>query len=300
MILYKTKIVEYLQSSDKKIVIESTDSGYPFSEKEQISDISVDLRLGTKGYILSSELTELNTLQQDVTFGDYFIEQTLDANGYLLMPHQIIFCPTLEVVKINDRNLMGFVCGRITFARMGISILCDQVKVPFGYKSVIGLQIKNNTEIPIRIFGRQRIAQILFMEVTIAAGPYLGAYGNDLEYTFPIVKESEGFSYSETEWNNIQKMKPKKRYIVSKQLKKRYEWLKQYHTAKVEIWIAYLTGVISGCVVPYLINPKGYEWNTIFKVLVIAGVVMLVLVIVDLIIDHIIFSKKIRGETEDE
>lgn len=61
------------------------------------------------------ELIELGILLQNVLFDDYFIEQTFDANGNLLMPHEIIFCPTLEVVKINGRNLMEFVCEKITF-----------------------------------------------------------------------------------------------------------------------------------------------------------------------------------------
>ena len=287
MILYKTKIIEYLHSTDKKIEIESTDNHYPFNESQQISDISVDLRLGYKGYVLSEELSELNTLKQE-PFEEYFVEKTIDANGYLLMPHQIIFCPTLEMVKINDRTLMGYICGRITFARMGISVVCDQVKVPFGYESVIGLQIKNNTNVPVRIYGRQKIAQIIFMTVTKASDPYTGVYGSSTLYNFPVIKDSEFFSYSDSERLNIQKNKPKKKYIIPQQIMKRYNFMKTYHYIKTSVWVAYITIFISSCIIPYMMNPEDYNIIT----LVILSVIMLILVGIDLIIGYIGYLNK--------
>lgn len=300
MILYKTNIIECLNSPDRKIEIESTDPLYPFNLNQQISDVSIDLRLGYKGYILSEELTELNTLLENVPFQQYFIEKTIDSNGYVLNPHQIIFCPTLEMVGINDRNLMGYVCGRITFARMGIGVVCDQVKVPYGYKSVIGLQIKNNTEVPVRIFGRQKIAQILFYQVTQATGPYNGEYGRDREYTFPIVKESEFFSYSDSERHNIQMNKPKKKYLIPKQIMKRYEMMKRYHVIKHSTWMGYITALISACILPYATNPDAYNRELFYGRMTIFGIIMIALVLADIIFGFVIFNmKKIKGEEEE-
>lgn len=297
MILYKTKIVECMKSEDKKIVIESTNADYPFDEEKQISDVSVDLRLGETGYILSEDIDMINSLSES-GFDDYFIKQTISVDGYLLQPGQIIFCPTLEVVKINDRCLLGFLCGRITYARIGLSVICDQVKVPFGYNSVIGLQIKNNTAVPIRIYFRQKIAQIMFMEVSPASGPYKGAYA-DLPYRHPIISDSEKSFYSDLEWKNIQKIKSKRKYIVPNTIKKRYEWLQKYHKVKLSIWIACWTGVITGIVLPYQLSPTSYTEKIYINVLTIVGIIMLLLVAIDLVVDYVLFTKKIK-DNENE
>ena len=190
----------------------------------------------------------------------------------------------------------GFLCGRITYARMGLSVICDQVKVPFGYNSVIGLQIKNNTNVSIKIYSRQKIAQIMFMKVTKANGPYMGPYANQVNYGFPVISDKEKKPYSESEWRNIQKMQTKRKYIIPRHLEKRYEFLKKYHKVKLSIWIAYLTGIISGIILPYIINPTGYDNATYYKVVTIAGTFMLIIIGIDLIIDYVIFTKKIKSE----
>lgn len=297
MVLYKTQIVDALQSSSKRIEIESSDKNCPFDLDSQISDVAIDLRLGYKGYILSEDVDVINSLNSG-GFKKYFIEKDITETGYTLEPGEIIFCSTLEMVKIQDRNLLGFLCGRYTYVRMGLSITCDPVKIPYGYKSVIGLQIQNNTHVPIMIFARQKLAQILFAEVSGAEGEYtIGPYGKYSGYLFPTLTDDEKKPFSEIEWDNIQKIKSKNKYIVPRDIQRKYLWLKKYHKIKLSIWVAYLTGCVSGLVLPYILNPVG---NTnYYKIITIAGIIMLVLIAIDLIVDYAVFTKNIKGEDDE-
>ena len=80
MVLYKTEIVDSIQASNKKIEIISTNEKYPFDAESQISDVSIDLRLGEKGYILSDEIDIINSLSEK-GFEELFLEQKITETG---------------------------------------------------------------------------------------------------------------------------------------------------------------------------------------------------------------------------
>ena len=199
MILDGTNIKKLLRSSEtdmeyhKKLGNDSiyiTSSLNDFNPKTQIGNDSIDLRISNTGYVITNTYSYINTLLEE-DFEKYFDKVELSpVHGYDLKPGELLFIDTLERIHLSG-DLVGRVLGRSTFSRLGLSVHCTQAKFSSGINSVVALQIKNNTNTTLKIFPYQKLAQIMIETTSHNPLIYKGSYKSDVEYKFPVVKQSD-------------------------------------------------------------------------------------------------------------
>ncbi len=95
-----------------------------------------------------------------------------EYDGIYLRPNEFILASTREKLTLPD-NIVGFISGRSSYARMGISIDLSQIIVQPGHSDTIPLQIKNNLPYPMVVYPGTPIAQIVFFRaVSASSSPY--------------------------------------------------------------------------------------------------------------------------------
>jgi len=233
------------------IECESTVQEYPFILNEQLSEDSIDLRLGNYGYIMNNEYEYINTLSSE-KFDKYFTKIQLPIQGYILKPNEILFAPTLEKITISNDTYWGHLTGRSVFSRMGLSIHCTQNKFTTGMNSIVPLQIKNeNKEISLKIFPFQKIAQLIIQNVDKETGREMihseSQFANEVEYMLPNVLEKDRIQYKREDVKELFS-KDKPGYSISK-IENNYTKLCDYLTMNLgeykTIQITLLTVLVS-------------------------------------------------------
>lgn len=224
MVIDKTGILSILRASEKDIedhpnedsILITTSCG-DFSEK-QIGSDSIDLRIAEKGYVISNNYKYINTLSEE-DFDKYFEEVKLNVtDGYDLKPGDILFIGTLERIHLVG-DLIGRVSGRSTFSRFGLSVHCTQDKFSSGINSIAALQIKNNSNTVLKIFPRQKLAQLIIEKTNHNEHPYNGTWSLEEEYKLPVVKQSDREQYDPRTRECILRHKPKKKSFLERHSK---------------------------------------------------------------------------------
>lgn len=165
--LHGTKLRDAFFKKDIEII--STNTDFPFTP-DQITEDSIDLRIGNYGYIMNNKYSYVNTLSTN-DFGIYYKSVDIPLQGFILEPHQILFVPTLEKVHICKTIYCGHLTGRSVFARMGLSVHCTQSKFTTGMNAVVPLQIMNNNDkVALRIYPYQKLAQLIIEPVSTDGG----------------------------------------------------------------------------------------------------------------------------------
>ena len=203
MVLDKTSIEEILFTDGEefqKAVINKddgifirTDTEQNYFDRAQVGNDSIDLRIADYGYVMLSEYNYINTLSED-DFKDFYKKIPLPEEGYILNPHELLFVPTYERIALSG-NLIGRITGRSVFARMGLSVHCTQDKFSSGINSVAGLQIINNSPIPLKIFPKQKLAQLLVESTGPNRHPYNGPFCEERNYKLPLVRDVDRAQY---------------------------------------------------------------------------------------------------------
>ena len=154
------KPLEKLYYQDKIKIISSIPE-LKFSPDEQINEDSIDLRLHPRIKKLKPKVASLDVKEPNIeeNFEDFLIPK----GGYDLQPGELLFCQTLEIIMINSTKRIGLIVGRPTIASYGISVNLDQIKVPVKLAWNFPLHIKNNANVPVRIYAFMKIAQLLFV-----------------------------------------------------------------------------------------------------------------------------------------
>lgn len=227
MILDKTSIEDLLYTDAKEFervaehkedgIFIRTNTEQNFFDKSQIGNDSIDLRIADYGYIMKTNYTYINTLSNE-SFEEYFRKIHLDETGYILKPQQLIFVPTFERIALSG-SLIGRVTGRSVFARMGLSVHCTQDKFSSGINSVAGLQIINNSPVPLKIFPKQMLAQMLIEKTGENRHPYKGRYCGEINYTLPLVNDKDRAQYDDAVRHLISLQKPRKKVVLDKKKK---------------------------------------------------------------------------------
>ena len=116
-----------------------------------------------------------------------YIKYNLLQTPYILKPNEFILGSTKEVVK-TDRDILTFIDGRSTYARMGMSIHISAMVLdglPFNSESSV-LEIKNNGFFNITLHPGERVGTYLFsMLSTPIAQEKNSAYDNQSGVTPP-------------------------------------------------------------------------------------------------------------------
>ena len=218
MVLDKTSIEELLFTDAKcfEKIVENrqdgifirTDTEQNIFDKAQIGNDSIDLRIADYGYMMRTGYNYINTLSNE-SFEKFFKKISLHKQGFVLKPGQLIFVPTLERIALSG-DLIGRITGRSVFARMGLSVHCTQDKFSSGINSVAGLQIINNSPLPLKIYPRQKLAQLLIEKTGKNRHPYEGSYCMEKNYTLPLVNDKDRAQYDDITRHLISLQTPKK------------------------------------------------------------------------------------------
>ena len=114
-------------------------------------------------------------------------EKTI-AETYLLQPHELVLCSTVEYVDI-PANIQAQVHGKSSIARLGLLVHITAGFIDPGFKGKITLEACNLNNIPILLRAGKRICQLSLMQLySWAERPYghekLGShYQNQTEVT---------------------------------------------------------------------------------------------------------------------
>jgi len=180
----------------------------------QISVDAIDLRIDNHGFVMNDEFEFVNTLSRQ-DFHQHFVRVELQAMGYDIKPGDTLYIGTLERVNLKGPYI-GRVIGRSTYSRLGLSVNSSQDKFCGYNNAIIGLQIRNNTNQKIRIYPRQKLAQILIYKTEGVANELDSLYANETQYTIPTIGDKERTQYDENTANRIAEIIPKKKNFLRK------------------------------------------------------------------------------------
>lgn len=240
----KEEVLEHTQQGEDSILI--TTECDDFNKDQQIGNDSIDLRIGNKGYILNDDYEYINTLSEE-NFSRYFEEVHLSQErGYNLKPGAVLFIGTVEQIHL-EGDIIGRVTGRSVFSRFGLSVHCTQDKFSSGINSIAALQIKNNSNVVLKIFPYQKLAQLMIEKTNHNQTPYKGTFALESEYKLPSIKPSDRIQYPERTRAEILKLKPKRKSAFQKRNKseKFYSMLQSIIGIVISIAIA-IMGFIEG------------------------------------------------------
>lgn len=135
----------------------------PLNADEQIQPASVDFRLG-------DELTLFDDVRGGIdpevdNAEEYSETIEIDEDGYMLEPGEFVLGTTREYVGINEEYI-GFVEGRSSWGRHGVTIHVTAGVIDPGYCGEITLEIKNLSKNAIRIRPGKRMGQLVFQRLT--------------------------------------------------------------------------------------------------------------------------------------
>lgn len=177
LFLSKPDILKYLESKNQTL---SFDPEVPVSRVKQVS---IDLLLGRVFTTLKKPPKFIDAIHMDPSlWASQDLWETKEKGTFLLKPGKLVLAQTLERVHIPGA-LMGFVEGRSSYARIGISVHVTAPKIDPGFNGHITLEMVNFGKLPVRL--RAEIdtpAQLLLAEITtpLEASELYGAKPEDV------------------------------------------------------------------------------------------------------------------------
>jgi len=178
MILVDKKIREYIKGG--KIKVE------PFDE-DMIGPASLDIRLGYKFRVfktLEREVIDIKDYYEDVytrigteeyimhigKYSDLYILKK-DNVPIIIHPGEFILASVYEYIELPD-NIVGQIHGRSSIGRLGLIVHTSAGYIDPGYKGYLTLEIINVNKVPIKIYPKAKVAQIVFIETDSSEVPY--------------------------------------------------------------------------------------------------------------------------------
>jgi len=144
-----------------KVIVCSSIMEMEFKPDLQINEDSIDLRLHPRA-LKRNKVSEIDCLS--TSFNGQFEEIQLPIEGYVLEPGELLYCQTLEKIKLNSKQHIGFIIAKQRVSAYGISVLSDQFKSPLELAWNFPLFICNHTESNVRIYPFMFIAQLLLIQ----------------------------------------------------------------------------------------------------------------------------------------
>ncbi|BFI73595.1 dCTP deaminase, dUMP-forming [Nanoarchaeota archaeon] len=170
MILNDRKIKEYIKSG--KIVVD------PFDE-EMIGPASLDIRLGYKFRVfktIDKEVIDIKDYNDDIytridtenytihvgKYSDLYIIKK-DNIPIIIHPGEFILASVYEYIQLPN-DIVGQIHGRSSIGRLGLIIHTSAGYIDPGYKGYLTLEIINVNKIPIKLYPKTKVAQIVFFD----------------------------------------------------------------------------------------------------------------------------------------
>ncbi len=133
----------------------------PLLDDAQITEATIDLRLGTEFYVLRRTLKSgLDPKVQSQAEIDDLHERIVVPIGesIWLHPGHFLLAATLEYLRI-PRDLAAYVLGRSSWGRVGL-IVATAIMIQPGFAGSLTLELVNDGDSPIRLYPGTRIAQL--------------------------------------------------------------------------------------------------------------------------------------------
>lgn len=171
-----------MRLSDQHI-IEAMDEGRiavePRPADEDISGVSVDLRLGDRFRVFSSHTTPHIDLSGTREEMNRAIDQVMsdeiqipEGEAFFLHPGELALGATLESVTIPD-DLVGWLDGRSSLGRLGLMVHVTAHRIDPGWSGNIVLEFYNSGKLPLAMRPGMSIGAISFETMSSpAVRPY--------------------------------------------------------------------------------------------------------------------------------
>lgn len=171
MFLSRPDILEYIRGG--KLYFE------PKIPEDRVRQVSIDLFLGRRFTTFKNAPAYLPSIRMHPSLwesADLFEHR--EDETFLLQPGQLVLAQTLERVHIPN-DLVGFVEGRSSFARIGVTIHVTAPKIDPGFAGQMTLEMANFGKLPVELrAGIDMPAQLLLARVSTPL-EISDLYGND-------------------------------------------------------------------------------------------------------------------------
>ena len=175
MVLSKPDILRHIQEG--KIRFD------PVVSPDQVAQVSIDLRLGRKFTTFKDPPAFLAAIHVDPSLWDSVdLWNREERDSFLLKPREFVLAQTLERIAM-PTDLIGFVEGRSSFARVGITIHITAPKIDPGFDGHITLEMANFGKVPVELRAEiDQPAQLILMTLTtpLAESEVYGTGGKDV------------------------------------------------------------------------------------------------------------------------
>ncbi len=134
---------------------------------DRVAQVSIDLLLGRRFTVLKEELNWLGSIIIDPSlFNRADLWEHYDVETFDLEPGKFVLAQTHERVHLPD-SLMGFVEGRSSYARLGITVHATAPKIDPGFDGNITLELANFGSVSVKLRAEiDRPAQLLVAKIT--------------------------------------------------------------------------------------------------------------------------------------
>jgi dCTP deaminase len=176
LLLSKPDILAYLREGKLRFD--------PKIGEDRVAQVSVDLKLGRKFSTFKNLPGYLPCINVDKSLWDSSdLWEHREADVFRLEPGGFVLAQTLERVYIPP-DLAGFVEGRSSWARIGVTIHVTAPKIDPGFDATITLEMANFGKIPVELrAGVDEPAQLMFFRLSTPV-PETDLYGTDARDLF--------------------------------------------------------------------------------------------------------------------
>lgn len=139
----------------------------PAVPEQRVAQVSIDLLLGRRFTTFKQTPAYLTSIHMDPSLWESRdIWENREADTFTLEPNHFVLAQTLERVCIPN-DVVGFVEGRSSYARIGVTVHVTAPKVDPGFDGHITLEMANFGKIPVELrAGIDKPAQLLLAKVT--------------------------------------------------------------------------------------------------------------------------------------
>ena len=160
MRLNDKNIIEYIK--EKKILID------PMPDVDQISGISLDVRLGNRFRVFHSSSAPFIDLSVNKEFIARSIDDVMsneiyvsEDQAFFLHPGELALANTYESICLPD-NIVGWLDGRSSLARLGLMVHATAHRIDPGWDGQIVLEFFNSGRLPLALYPKMTIAALNF------------------------------------------------------------------------------------------------------------------------------------------
>ena len=164
MILSRPEIIKYLESNALRFD--------PQVSEDRVKQVSIDLLLGRQFTTFKDPPDYLHTVKIDPSIGSSkdLCEHRV-GDEFTLHPGEFVLAQTLESVHIPG-SLMGFVEGRSSYARFGLTVHLSAPKIDPGFTGHIALEMANFGKLPVTLrAGIDSPAQLILAQISPSLDP---------------------------------------------------------------------------------------------------------------------------------